>query len=131
MPEQGKYTTRPIFRVNRIIIVALLVATVILLLPSAVNAPGWLRLGVLSARWPGHATVSERRKTMPKKPGRPVTNRIVNTIPATGEEIAAAICRDATIRQSLGQGQPPSVRLSAASKASASRRGRGPASSSE
>ena len=26
--------------------------------------------------------------TMTKKPGRPVTNRIVNTIPATGEEIA-------------------------------------------
>ncbi len=57
---------------------------------------------------------------MTKKPGRPVTNRIVNTIPATGEEIAAAICRDATIRQSLGQGQP-----SAASRASASRPGRG------
>ena len=46
MSEQGKYTTRPIFRVNRIIIAALLVAAVILLLPSAVNAPGWLRLGV-------------------------------------------------------------------------------------
>ena len=70
---------------------------------------------------------------MPKKPGRPVTNRIVNTIPATGEEIAAAICvaADGTIRQSLGQGQPPSAPPSAASRASASRRGRGPASSSE
>ena len=80
----------------------------------------------LSARWPGHATVSERRKTMPKKPGRPVTNRIMNTIPATGEEIAAAICvaADGTIRQSLEQGQP-SVRPSAASTATAFRPGPG------
>ena len=64
---------------------------------------------------------------MPKKPGRPVTNRIVNTIPATGEEIAAAICvaADGTIRQSLGQGQPLSVRPSAASTAAASRPGPG------
>ena len=62
---------------------------------------------------------------MTKKPGRPVTNRIVNTIPATGEEIAAAICRDATIRQSLGQGQRPGGQPSAASRASASRPGRG------
>ena len=70
---------------------------------------------------------------MTKKPGRPVTNRIVNTIPATGEEIAEAICfaADGKIRQSLGQGQPPSGRPSAASKASPSRPGRGPASSSE
>ena len=67
---------------------------------------------------------------MPKKPGRPVTNRIVNTIPATGEEIAAAICRDATIRQSLGQGQRPAVRPSGASRASASRPGRGRGKSS-
>ena len=37
-----------------------------------------------------------------------MTNRIANTIPATGEEIAKAICvaADGTIRQSLGQGQP-------------------------
>ncbi len=64
---------------------------------------------------------------MLKKPGRPVTNRIVNTIPATGEEIAAAICvaADGKIRQSLGQGQPPSVRPSESSRASASRPGRG------
>ena len=64
---------------------------------------------------------------MMKKPGRPVTNRIVNTIPATGEEIAEAICfaADGKIRQSLGQGQPPSVRPSGASRASASRPGRG------
>ena len=70
---------------------------------------------------------------MPKKPGRPVTNRIVNTIPATGEEIAAAICvaADGKIRQSLGQGQPPSGQPSAASTASASRRGRGPTAPSE
>ena len=63
---------------------------------------------------------------MTKKPGRPMTNQIVNTIPATGEEIAAAICRDATIRQSVGQGQRPAVRPSGASKASPSRPGRGP-----
>ena len=63
---------------------------------------------------------------MTKKPGRPVTNRIINTIPATGEEIAEAICRDATIRQSVGQGLRPAGRPSGASKASASRPGRGP-----
>ena len=59
---------------------------------------------------------------MPKKPGRPVTNQIVNTIPATGEEIAEAICfaADGKIKQSLGQGQPPSGRRSVSSKASAS-----------
>ena len=70
---------------------------------------------------------------MPKKPGRPTTNRIVNTIPATGEEIAEAICfaADGKIRQSLGQGPRPSVRPSAPFKASASRPGRAPASSSE
>ena len=65
---------------------------------------------------------------MPKKPGRPVTNRIINTIPATGEEIAEAICvaADGKIRQSLGPGQPPSGPPSVSSRASASRRGRGP-----
>ena len=70
---------------------------------------------------------------MPKKPGRPMTNRIINTIPATGEEIAQAICvaADGKIRQSLGQGQRPSGQPSAASTASASRPARGPASSSE
>ena len=70
---------------------------------------------------------------MPKKPGRPMTNRIVNTIPATGEEIAKAICfaADGKIRQSLGQGQPPSVRPSSASTASASRPGRGRGKPSE
>ena len=64
---------------------------------------------------------------MTKKPGRPVTNRIVNTIPATGEEIAEAICvaADGKIKQSLGQGQLPSGRRSVSSKASASRPGRG------
>ena len=64
---------------------------------------------------------------MTKKPGRPVTNRIINTIPATGEEIAEAIClaADGKIRQSVGQGQPPSGRRSGPSKASPSRPGRG------
>ena len=64
---------------------------------------------------------------MTKKPGRPVTNRIVNTIPAIGEAIAEAICfaADGKIRQSLGQGQRPAVRPSGASTASASRPGHG------
>ena len=77
--------------------------------------------------------VLKRREFTTKKPGRPMTNRIINTIPATGEEIAQAICvaADGKVRQSLGQGQRPSVRPSASSRASASRRGRGPTSPSE
>ena len=64
---------------------------------------------------------------MTKKPGRPVTNRIVNTIPATGEEIAEAICvaADGKIKQSVGSGQRPEVQPSTASKVPASRPGRG------
>ena len=42
---------------------------------------------------------------MTKKPGRPMT-RLIEPIPATPEEVAAAICRDATIRQSLGPPPP-------------------------
>ena len=69
---------------------------------------------------------------MPKKPGRPMT-RLIEPIQATPEDVAAAICRaaDGKIRQSLGQGQRPAVRPSAPSRASASRRGRGPTSPSE
>ena len=63
---------------------------------------------------------------MAKKPGRPMT-RLFDPIQATPEDVAAAICRaaDGKIRQSLGPVQRPAVRLSVASRASASRRGRG------
>ena len=63
--------------------------------------------------------------TIERKPGRPVTNRIVNTIDAPGEKIAAAICvaADGKIRQSSGAARPPSGQQSAASRALAFRRG--------
>ena len=63
---------------------------------------------------------------MTKKSGRPVT-RLIEPIPATPEDVAAAICcaADGKIRQSLGQGQRPSVRPSASSTTSASRPSRG------
>ena len=63
--------------------------------------------------------------TEERKPGRPVTNQIVNTIPATGEEIAAAICvaADGKVKQSVGAARPPVGQRSTPPKGATSHRG--------
>ena len=65
---------------------------------------------------------------MPKAPGRPVTNRIIHTIPASGEDIAAAICiaADGKVRQSLGAARPPAGQRSTPPKGATSHRGQPP-----